>query len=327
MRALVLSVSLCVLNVAFSLALSKGWADRIPNSLVAALWILPIIPLAWWAWTHEETIRRRQWATDKFHAHPVKSSIITAAVVGVVLVSLAGAGHRLWANVSPPQVATNNPEPARTKPSPTPPTPTAPINGPSSPLPKSRPKTKPQPKSSQKPETPVVSVGPDRVVTVAPPSVSQNCPNGVCIGGDNKGTATVINNGPPPLPTPTVKVCASYDSVKPQATILVTTNGQVPRPFFAFFFDGPVLDGSAELNSGSSFGYTHGRAERMPNPERSFVIRISTINFATTTWFPSDGAIKVTVPSETPVHLVRVLAGAGDDPDAVFQENIVMACN
>jgi hypothetical protein len=163
---------------------------------------------------------------------------------------------------------------------------------------------------------------------VAPPPPFQNCPNGVCIGGDNTGTATVINNGPPPPPTPTVKVCVSYDGVTNRTTISLNTDVQIARPWFAFFFDGPVLDGSAELNDGRGvFGYQHGRAEKLPFPERSFLFRLESIDFGPATWFPSNGTIKITIPATAPVRLIRTLAGAGDDPDALFPENLIFGCN
>ena len=69
------------------------------------------------------------------------------------------------------------------------------------------------------------------------------------------------------------------------------------------------------------------RAEKMPNPERSFGFRTTSINFGTTIWFPSDNAIKVTVPSKEPVSLVKVLSGGGDNPDTELTENVLYTCN
>jgi hypothetical protein len=126
-------------------------------------------------------------------------------------------------------------------------------------------------------------------------------------------------------------ICVSQvtakDNVTENTTITLKTDRQIPRPFFAFLFDGPVLDGTAELADGhGAFGYLRARAEKLPNPENSFVFRLNSINFATSTWFPGDGAIKITVPSKGPVHLIRTLAGAGDDPDATFQVNLAYGC-
>lgn len=60
--------------------------------------------------------------------------------------------------------------------------------------PKSRTKVKPKSPSvsetTREPNTPFAS---------SPPPPSQNCPNGICVGGENSGSATVNNFGPPPI--------------------------------------------------------------------------------------------------------------------------------
>jgi hypothetical protein len=188
--------------------------------------------------------------------------------------------------------------------------------------PEARPKPKPLPKPKPKPQQS------NQKLEVAPSQPSQNCPNGVCIGGDNKGTATVINNGPPPPPTPTVKVCVSFDWETNRTTISLNTDVQIARPWFAFFFDGPVLDGSVELNDGRSvLAYAPARAVKQPFPEKSFLFRVNSIDSGPATWFPSNGTIKVTIPASAPVHLIKILAGAGDDPDTLFPENLISGCN
>jgi len=167
-------------------------------------------------------------------------------------------------------------------------------------------------------------------VVNGPGASLQNCPNGICIGGDNSGTATVNNFGPLPLPTPNVKICASYsDAVQGQdhvTTVTFTTDVQITRPWFAVFFDAPVLDGSAIVTNAGFSGFSHGRAEKMPNPERSFWIRLDSINMGTNTWNPGDGPIKLTVPSKNRVQLVNVLGGAGENPDVPFPENLNFKC-
>lgn len=107
-----------------------------------------------------------------------------------------------------------------------------------------------------------------------------SAPFGIAIApGATVVQPTVINNGSPPLPTPTVKMCVSYPPVQTGkdhlTTVTFTTNVQIVRPWFALFFDGPVLDGSAEMQNAGFFGYLHTRADRMPNAERSFVFRLS----------------------------------------------------
>ena len=102
---------------------------------------------------------------------------------------------------------------------------------------------------------------------------------------------------------------------------------QITRPWFFFFFDGPVESGSVSMD-GAAYGCNCPmRAEKMPNPERSFGFRTTSINFGTNVWFPKDGAIKATVPSKDPVNLVRVLSGGGDNPDVGLPENLLYTCD
>jgi len=169
-------------------------------------------------------------------------------------------------------------------------------------------------------------------VLIGPGAYIQNCPNGICISGDNKGGATVNNFGPLPLPTPTVKVCVSYSATPAgehnTTVISLSTDVQIVRPWFAFFFDGPVMDGTATIGNGRGvFGYIHGRADKLPNPENTFLFRLNSIDFASVSWFPSNGVIKITVPSQGHVKLINVMGGAGDDPDAQVKENLVFNCD
>jgi hypothetical protein len=53
LRSLLLTVALFMLNVAFQLSQAKGWAGFVPDGVVIALWILPVVPLAIWLLTHE----------------------------------------------------------------------------------------------------------------------------------------------------------------------------------------------------------------------------------------------------------------------------------
>jgi hypothetical protein len=69
------------------------------------------------------------------------------------------------------------------------------------------------------------------------------------------------------------------------------------------------------------------RADKMPNPESSFGFRTTSINMGTNVWYPKDEPISVTVPSKTPVTLIRVLAGGGDNPDVSSPENLIFTCD
>ena len=174
-----------------------------------------------------------------------------------------------------------------------------------------------------------------------PPAASQiagpvqkveiSAPNGIAISGGIVNNPTVNNLGPPPLPTPTVKVCASYNDPRAsgeqyQTVITLRTDVQIVRPWFVFYFDGPVLEGTAGMSDKGFFGFTHGRADKMPNPERSFLLRLDTINMSSNIWFPHDGTIQVTVPSAGRVRIINVLSGGGDDPDVPFPEHLLFGC-
>jgi len=78
--------------------------------------------------------------------------------------------------------------------------------------------------------------------TTAPQTSSptQNCPNGVCIGGDNNGTATVNNFGPPPL-----KISPEQQT---QITAFLKANG-ITSGKVVIFVDGPTIETQAASNN------------------------------------------------------------------------------
>lgn len=96
MRAVILSAALFVLNVAFNLSLAKGWADSVPNWFVIALWITPLVPLVWWAVTHDKLTRQREWIKERFIKEPYSSTVVVIVVALVVLLSIASAGYRTY---------------------------------------------------------------------------------------------------------------------------------------------------------------------------------------------------------------------------------------
>ena len=94
--------------------------------------------------------------------------------------------------------------------------------------------------------------------------------------------------GPPPLPTPTVTIHVS-DSTTSEGQhtmqLVMATSGEIMEPWYAFFFSGPVLEGSATSDPGV-FGYTHSRAGKLPEPEKSFVFRVRSIDWGVARWLP-----------------------------------------
>jgi hypothetical protein len=196
-----------------------------------------------------------------------------------------------------------------------------------------KPYTSTKPKATAKaPETKQApSVSSSAADSPAIGSITQGPGSAVSINQQGGITAGTVNNfGTPVLPTATVTVCATYPDVVAgedfQSVVTFTTSSQLPRPWFALFFDGPVLEGNVGRVRGS-YGYTHGRAEKLPNPENSFIFRTTGMELGgTSSWFPSDGPIRATVPSKGRVKLIKVMAGGGDDPNVALNVNLVFSC-
>jgi pimeloyl-ACP methyl ester carboxylesterase len=158
------------------------------------------------------------------------------------------------------------------------------------------------------------------------PRPVNNCPNGICISGGTvkNGNPTVNNFGPPPPPTPTVTICLSELLVsdgRHTMQLLFNTSAPVMEPWYALFFDGAVLEGSASSEPGS-FGYTHSRADKLPEPETTFVFRVTSIDFGIARWLPGR-EIKVLIPSANEVHLKKILTGSGEQG---FDEHLEYPC-
>jgi hypothetical protein len=156
--------------------------------------------------------------------------------------------------------------------------------------------------------------------------------NGIAIAGPATVNNPTVNNfGPSPLPTPTVKICVTpskqTSSELFETKITLKSDVQITRPWFFFFFDGPVDDGSVAMEHGFFGCNCPVRATKMPNPERSFGFRTTSINMGTNVWYPSDDRIIVTVPSKTSVNLLQVLSGGGDNPDVPSQESLISTCD
>jgi hypothetical protein len=156
--------------------------------------------------------------------------------------------------------------------------------------------------------------------------------NGIAIAGPATVNNPTVNNfGPPPLPTPTVKVCVTPSKQKSselfETKITLKSDVQITRPWFFFFFDGPVENGTAQMERGVFGCNCPMRAEKLPNPERSFGFRTTSINMGSNIWYPNNEPISVTVPSKTSVNLMRVLAGGGDNDDVSLPENLVFTCD
>jgi hypothetical protein len=143
------------------------------------------------------------------------------------------------------------------------------------------------------------------------------------------GSITV--NGPPPLPTPTVSMCISHPESSSQGyystLITLKTDVQITMPFFVFFFDGPVEDGTFEMDAHPFGCQCPRRADKLPNPERSMGFKLISVDMGRDVWFPADGPIKATIKSQKPINLVNVLSGGGEDDSKVLKVNAVFRCD
>jgi hypothetical protein len=94
---------------------------------------------------------------------------------------------------------------------------------------------------------------------------SQNCPNGICIGGENSGNPTVINEAPKPQFTATVNLVESDRAGYLKTEIKIVPNIAIPPPIeMVLDFDNPVAEiggvpeGAASIMLGGRFRYgTH----------------------------------------------------------------------
>ncbi len=149
-------------------------------------------------------------------------------------------------------------------------------------------------------------------------------PNGIAITGGTVNNPTV-NNFVPPLPTPTVTICVTHSSADNNSAkniLTFKTDVEIMESWYALFFDGPVGEGSVEMTP-HSFDYTHSRADKLEHPENTFLFRNSSIDFGPPRWLPNN-TIKVTVPSEKPVNLVKLMSGSGENGR---DEKFVFSCD
>ncbi len=204
MRTLALSAAALMFNIALNLSISR-WGDFLPDSVVVCLWILPILPLGYWVWTHQKNIRTRQWLGEQFEKTPKTTVTVLALCIVIAIFSLTSLGIGVWKHIPrktyiPAQVAstpstttkaTSNKSETRSESIPTPHLPTSPLKKPST----------------------------------APPSVQINsAPNGIGIGGGVVTNPTVNNFQPPQRTIP--------ENEKSQIVqILSTTPGKIEIQF------------------------------------------------------------------------------------------------
>jgi hypothetical protein len=98
MRALIPAAMGVLVNLGVDLWVAK-YGTTVPDSLIVGLWILPLFPFGWWAYTHPGLARYRSWFEIKLEQRP----IYTGVALAVLLFCLGGIGHGVWLKLARPR--------------------------------------------------------------------------------------------------------------------------------------------------------------------------------------------------------------------------------
>jgi hypothetical protein len=154
------------------------------------------------------------------------------------------------------------------------------------------------------------------------PQMSQSCPQGNCIAGDNYGSPTVNNYGnrpdqPVPGVIPTITICYST-SLMPDEKNYVTnitfqTDTPITRPSYGFVFDGPVGDGDISIIGLSTMPYVN-NLKLVGFEDRSYAFKIITTDFpnGSDVWTPGV-ILKAKIPSATKVKPTGMASFSGKE--------------
>jgi hypothetical protein len=107
MRPLILSGALLVLNIAFNLTTSK-YGVNIPDALIIACWLIPILPLLYLLLTHPKATKHREWYVQRLKSRATSTVVLTAVGAIVLVVSLGSASYRTWRALSNPVPQASN---------------------------------------------------------------------------------------------------------------------------------------------------------------------------------------------------------------------------
>jgi hypothetical protein len=114
-RQLILSGALLVLSTATNLWISKH-AQDVPDAVIIGLFIIPLLPLAWWVYTHEKALRSRQRILNILRTRFMFSLLVVVVVGAIVGASLAGVGYTLWHRTQNTQNINPDQQPPKTRP-------------------------------------------------------------------------------------------------------------------------------------------------------------------------------------------------------------------
>lgn len=179
-------------NLALSVGMAKGWADRIPNWVVFSLFVLSLVPIAYWLFTHEKLLRHRALIREKYEEGPLRFVFASAFLVAPLVLSLPIGviwlyGHVVLPWVTPPAPLVHAmPQAEGSKPA----TPEIYQHGLVAQLPEAK-KSLPPPRTSI-PKTPRANTEAGQIISA---------PQGIAIGGGVVTNPTVNNFAPPPKAT------------------------------------------------------------------------------------------------------------------------------
>jgi hypothetical protein len=138
------------------------------------------------------------------------------------------------------------------------------------------------------------------------PLITQNCPGGNCIGGDNYGNPTVYNTPPPPVFTYTsfempLTDLDAQNHIGGKIKVMIKADREATNLSFALQFDGTIIGpqsvgivGSNEVPSYVNLGTDH------QHPDD--VIKVS---FMSVKFLPAGTELYVTVVSKEPVKFLH----------------------
>lgn len=206
--------------IVLAILAAKHWLDDTPTWLIYTLVFICLLLTLYWLFTHKGLINE----TSK----TIREQPFVCAVLATTLLGATFLGSRIWHNSDPPPVTSTVSSPQIAA------KPAIPIGteNSKSPMP---PQGKSQPHQATKvpkPEKPTETKPP------ISPSVTQTCANGICIGGENSGTATVYNAAPEPnidwkiKPSPT-------NSRRPGLKVTVTVDHSWETPALMVVCDHP----------------------------------------------------------------------------------------
>src|ERR1035437_6017182 len=177
MRALVLSAAAVMLNIALNTTLAKYGAQA-PDWLVIALWLVPLVPLGWYVYTHEKVTPKRAWLRERYNNRPKSTVAVAFATLAIIVASLTMAGRELKEHLSKQKIA------SAVVPVPVAPSQPAATSAPSGPATAdTNPKPNPPKHHNAEPTAPPPTQ----------PSTVISAPNGIAIGGGAANNPTVNN--------------------------------------------------------------------------------------------------------------------------------------